>query len=80
MPLANYVQDSFEMLFISVYLFNCDRVTGSMKTQHNRAFFKFLLLNIYNLLSQVYPLATFQLYMLITFGVTALQSSNNRKI
>ena len=38
------------------------------------------LLNIYNLRSQVYPLAKFQLHMLITFGVTALQSSNNRKI
>ena len=39
-----------------------------------------LLLNIYNLLSQVYALATFQPHMATTFGVTALQSSNNGKI
>ena len=39
-----------------------------------------LLLNIYNLLSQVYALAKFQPHMATTFGVTALQSSNNRKI
>ena len=38
------------------------------------------LLNIYNLLSQVYPLAKLQTHMPITLGVTALQSSNNRKI
>ena len=38
------------------------------------------LLNIYNLLSQVYPLEKFQPHMPITLGVTALQSSNNRKI
>ena len=28
----------------------------------------------------MYPLAKFQLHLLITLGVTALQSSNNRKI
>ena len=41
-----------------------------------------LLLNIYNLLSQVCALAKFQLHsiMATTFGVTALQCSNNRKI
>ena len=39
-----------------------------------------LLLNIYNLLNQVYALATFQPYMPTTFTDTALQSSNNRKI
>ena len=38
-----------------------------------------LLLSIYNLLSQVYALAKFQPHMTTTFGVTALQSSNNRK-
>ena len=38
------------------------------------------LLNTYILLSQVYPLAMFQPHMPITVGVTALQSSNNRKI
>ena len=38
-------------------------VTGSVKTQHNRAFFKFLFINY---LSQVYPLANFQSHMLIT--------------
>ena len=52
-------------------------VTGSAKTGH---FSNSCLLNIYNLLSQVYPLAKFQLHMLLTLGVTALQSSNNRKI
>ena len=55
-------------------------VTGSAKTRHNSAFFEFLLLNIYNLHSQVCLLAKFQPHMPITFGVTALQSSNNRKI
>ena len=39
-----------------------------------------LLLNIYNLLSQAYALAMFQPCMPTTFGVTALQSSSNRKI
>ena len=39
-----------------------------------------LLLNIYNLLSRVYALAKFQPCMPTTFGVTALQSSSNRKI
>ena len=39
-----------------------------------------LLLYIYDLLSQVYALAKFQRRMATTFGVAALQSSNNRKI
>ena len=34
------------------------------------------LLNIYNLLSQVYPLAKFQPHMPVTLGVTALQQKN----
>jgi len=38
------------------------------------------LLNIYNLLSLVNPLAKFQSHMPIAFQVTALQSYNNRKI
>ena len=38
------------------------------------------LLNIYNLPSQVYPLAKFQPHMPITLGGTALQSSDNRII
>ena len=38
------------------------------------------LLHIYNLLSQVYPLAQFQPRVPIASGVTALQSSNNTKI
>ena len=54
-------------------------VTGSVKTQYNHAFLKFLL-NIYNLRSQVYLLAKFQPHMPITSGVTVLQSSNNKKI
>ena len=55
-------------------------VTGSVKIRHNRAFSISCILNIYNLLSQVYPLAKFQPHTPITLGVTALQSSNNRKI
>ena len=55
-------------------------VTGSAKTGHNRIFSNSCLLNIYNLPSQVYPLAKFQFHLPITLGVTALQSSNNRKI
>ena len=56
-------------------------MTGSAKIGHNRIFFlNSCLLNIYNLRSQVYPLAKFQLHMPITLGVTALQSCNNRKI
>ena len=39
-----------------------------------------LLLNMYNPLSQMYALAKFQPHMATTFEVTALQSSNNRKI
>ena len=39
-----------------------------------------LLLSMYNLLSQVYTLAKYQPHMATTFGVTAIQSSNNRKI
>ena len=42
-------------------------------------FLNSVLLNIYNLLSQVYALAKFQPHMATTFGVTALQSSNNKK-
>ena len=38
-----------------------------------------LLLNNYNLLSQVCALAKFQPCMATTHGVTALQSSNNRR-
>ena len=55
-------------------------MTGFAKTGHKRIFFSnSCLLNIYNLLSQVYPLEKFQLHMPIILGVTALQSSNNRK-
>ena len=39
-----------------------------------------LLLNIYNLLNRVHVLAKFQPCIPTTFGVTALQSSSNRKI
>ena len=55
-------------------------MTRSAKTGHDYTFFSnSCLLNIYNLLSQVYPLAKFQIHMPITLGVTTLQSSNNRK-
>ena len=55
-------------------------VTRSAKTGHNHTFSNSCLLNTYNLLSQVYPLAKFQPHIQITLGVTVLQSSNNRKI
>ena len=52
-----------------------------MRKQDIIAFFpNSCLLSIYNLCSQVYPLPNFQLHMPNTLGVTALQSSNNRKI
>ena len=52
-------------------------VTGSAKTRHNSAFFKF---HFYNLHTQIYVLAKFQLCILKAFEVTALQSNSNRKI
>ena len=55
-------------------------VTESVKTRHNGAFSNSLLLNIYNLLSRMHAQAKFQPCMPTTFGVTALQSSSNRKI
>ena len=56
-------------------------VTGSAKKPDLMVHFSnSLLLNIFNLLSQVYCLAKFQPHIPLTFGVTALQSSNNRKI
>ena len=53
----------------------CDRICKTIAHFSNSC-----LLNIYNLLSQVYPLAKFQLHKPIALEVTALQSSNNRKI
>ena len=44
-------------------------VTRSVKTQN---FSNSCLLNIYDLLSQMYSLPKFQLHMAICFGVTAL--------
>ena len=55
-------------------------MTESAKQDIIAYLLKSWLLNIYNLLSQVYLLAKFQLHMPIALGVTALQSSNNRKI
>ena len=52
-------------------------VTGSAKIGHNA---NSCLLNIYNLHSEMYLLAKFQVHVLITQEVTALQSSNNRTI
>ena len=54
-------------------------VTRSAKKWHDGAFFS-LLLNIYNLHSQMYALGKFQPHMQITFGVAALNCSNNRSI
>ena len=55
-------------------------MNGSAITGHNRIFFpNSFLLNIYNLCSQVYLLEKSELHMENTLGVTALQSSNNRK-
>ena len=52
-------------------------MTGSAKTRHNSAFFNF---HFYNLHTQMYVLAKFQLCILKAFEVIALQSSSNRKI
>ena len=64
---------SWYVFLLHAYIY----VTGSAKTQHNSAFFQFLFIN---LLCQVYLLEKFQSYVPITFRVTALQSSNNRRI
>ena len=55
-------------------------VTGAVKTQQMVHFSISLLLDIYNLLSQVYVLAKVKPFMPTAFEVTALQSSDNRKI
>ena len=55
-------------------------VTNLQKPNTIAYFSNSCLLNIYNLFSQVYSLATFQPHMSIPFGVTVLQSSNNTKI
>ena len=52
-------------------------VTGSTKTRHKSTFFKFHFINLH---VQMYLLAKFQLSILKAFDVTAVQSSNNRKI
>ena len=62
----------------SIDLFSNTRyVTGPAKTRHDNAFFK---LHFYNLHTQMYILAKFQLHILKAFEVIALQSSNKRKI
>ena len=55
-------------------------VTGSAKTRHNSAFSNYILLHFYNVQTQMYVLAKFQLRILKSFEVSALQSSSNRKI
>ena len=65
---------------VAVILGGVVYVNGSAKTRNNRSFSNSCLVNIYNLPSQVYPLEKFQPHMPIALGVTALQSSNNRKI
>ena len=55
-------------------------VTRSAKTRHNRAFSNSILLQFYNLTTQMYMLAKFQLRILKAFEVTALQSNSNRKV
>ena len=54
------------------------RYEPDLRKQDMAAYFSnSCLLNAYNLYSWVYLLAKFQLHILITYGVTALQSSNN---
>ena len=55
-------------------------MTGSVKPDIIAYFLNSCLLNIYNVLSQVYSLSKFQPHLPITFRAIALQSSNNRKI
>ena len=55
-------------------------VTGSAKTRHNSAFSNSILLHFYNLHTQLYVLAKFQLNILKTFEATVLQISRSRKI
>ena len=52
-------------------------MTGSAKARHNTTFSNSM---FYNLHTQMYVLAKFQLHILKAFEVTALQSSSNRKI
>ena len=75
MAVTDFLQSATVYMYNNMHFYKI--VTGSEKTQHNRAFFKFLFINLF---SQVYPLAKFQPHMSITLGVTALQSSNNRNI
>ena len=67
------------MIFLSLMIIISDirYVTGSAKTRHNSASFKF---HFKNLHTQIYVLVKFQLHILKAFKVTALQSSSNRKI
>jgi len=55
-------------------------VTGSAKTDIIAHFSNSILLHFYNLHTQMYMLAKFQLHILKALEVTALQSSSNRKI
>jgi len=55
-------------------MLKCLFVTGSV---HNITFLEFLIINLH---SQMYALAKFQHRVPKSFGVIALQSSNNRKI
>ena len=71
---------SKNLMPVLLYLWMNVIVTGSAKTDTIVHFSNSCLLNIYNILSQVYPLAQLQPHMPITFRGTALQSSNNRKI
>ena len=50
-------------------------VTRSVKTLHNCIFFKLWIIIIY-----LAALAKFQTHISISFGITALETSNNRKI
>ena len=68
---------STTILYDDRYHIICDRICENPTQLHISIS---CLLNIYDLLSQVYPLAKCQPHMPITSAVTALQSSNNRKI
>jgi len=69
-------------LVLCLYIFwRCKKehyVTRSVKTGHNYLFSNSCLSNIYNLHSWMYLLVKFQLHIPMPWGVTALQSSNNK--
>ena len=69
------------LLHLGLHFIRHAFVTGSAKTRHNREFFSnSCLLNIYNLLSQVYALEKFQPHMPLTFRVTANKVATTERL